>query len=65
MAAGHWNKSLEEELISECQRRVDEAAEHYLAMDPRAPETMFDHLYAELPKALVRQRSETQEIEDG
>ena len=65
VAAGHWNKSLEEELISECQRRVGEAAEHYLAMDPRAPETMFDHLYAQLPKALVRQRSETQEIEDG
>ena len=43
-----------------------EAAEHYLAMDPRAPETMFDHLYAELPTGLsTPAKARREEIEDG
>src|SRR5947209_8377773 len=46
-----WGKSQEEELAAECQQRIEAAIERYLAVGPRAPETMFDHLYAELPKA--------------
>src|SRR5262249_28249395 len=42
-----WTKAEEEELAADCQARVDAAVEHYLAAGPRAPETMFDHLYAE------------------
>ena len=53
-----WGKSDEEELAADCQQRVDAAVERYLATGPRAPETMFDHLYAELPKVYVRQRDE-------
>jgi pyruvate dehydrogenase E1 component alpha subunit len=37
---------------------VDAAIERYLATPPRPPETMFDHLYASLPKTYVRQRDE-------
>jgi 2-oxoisovalerate dehydrogenase E1 component alpha subunit len=53
-----WGKSEEEALSAECQRQVEAAVEHYLATGPRAPETMFDHLYAVLPDAYRRQRDE-------
>ena len=46
-----WDKAEEEQLAAECQTRVEAAVERYLATGPRAPETMFDHLYAKLPKA--------------
>lgn len=53
-----WGKQEEEQLIAECQQRVETAVERYLAITPRAPETIFDHLYAELPRAYVGQRQE-------
>jgi pyruvate dehydrogenase E1 component alpha subunit len=56
-----WNKAQEEEVTSECNQRVDAAIERYLKTAPRAPETMFDHLYAKLPSIYARQRKE---IED-
>src|SRR5919198_3072535 len=46
-----WGKADEERLGSECEARVDAAPERYLAPGPRPPQTMFDYLYAELPKA--------------
>ena len=48
----------EEELAAECQKQVEAAVERYLAIAPRAPETMFDHLYAELPRGYAGQRRE-------
>jgi 2-oxoisovalerate dehydrogenase E1 component alpha subunit len=53
---GH--KAEEEHLVSECQQRVDAVVERYLTVGPRPPETMFDHLYAELPKVYASQRDE-------
>ena len=53
-----WGKSQEEELAAECQKQIETAIERYLASAPRAPETMFDHLYAELPPAYAGQRAE-------
>ena len=53
-----WGKAQEEELAAESQTRVEAAIELYLATPPRAPETMFDHLYATLPKAYASQRDE-------
>src|SRR6266566_3510498 len=53
-----WGKAEEEQLVSECQERIDAAVERYLTVGPRAPETMFDHLYAELPKVYASQRDE-------
>jgi pyruvate dehydrogenase E1 component alpha subunit len=53
-----WGKPEEEQLSADCQARVEAAVERYLATGPRAPETMFDHLYAELPSAYEGQRHE-------
>jgi pyruvate dehydrogenase E1 component alpha subunit len=57
VTAGHWNKDDEEALIADCTARVEQAAEDYLATPPQAPETMFDHLFAELPPVLAEQRA--------
>src|SRR5256714_10974335 len=53
-----WSKTDEEQLSAECQQRIDAAVERYLVVKPRPPETMFDHLYAELPRAYAAQRRE-------
>lgn len=53
---GHWTKVQEEALISETAARVEAAAEEYLATPAQPPTAMFDHLFAELPKALQSQR---------
>src|SRR5262249_44331031 len=55
-----WGKAQEEQLVAECQERVEAAVARYLATGPRAPETMFDHLYAELPKVYRGQRDEVE-----
>jgi 2-oxoisovalerate dehydrogenase E1 component alpha subunit len=56
-----WAKPDEETLAAETQARVEAAVERYLATPPRAAATMFDHLYAELPKAYERQRAEVED----
>ena len=56
-----WSKRDEEQLSAECQQHIDAAVERYLLVKPRAPETMFDHLYAELPRAYAAQRRELEE----
>src|SRR5262249_13952203 len=53
-----WGKAQEEELAAECQKQIEAAIEHYLAPSPRAPETMFDPLSAELPGVYAGQRAE-------
>lgn len=53
-----WGKTEEEELAAECQQQVEAAVERYLAFEPRAPQTMFDHLYAQLPRVYAAQRRE-------
>jgi 2-oxoisovalerate dehydrogenase E1 component alpha subunit len=53
-----WGKAEEEQLSAECQQLVEAAVARYLATGPRAPETMFDHLYAELPSTYAGQRDE-------
>src|ERR1700751_2179519 len=53
-----WGKSQEEELAADCQKQIEAAIARYLATAPRAPQTMFDHLYAELPRAYASQRAE-------
>jgi 2-oxoisovalerate dehydrogenase E1 component subunit alpha len=60
-----WGKAEEETLITDCQARIEAAVERYLATAPRAPETMFDHIYAELPKAYRAQREEIKGSSDG
>lgn len=53
-----WNKAEEENVTSDCEARVEEAIKRYLAIEPRPPETMFDHLYARLPSVYAGQRKE-------
>src|SRR6266849_9156969 len=53
-----WSKTDEEQLSAECQQQIDAAVERYLDVKPQPPETMFDHLYAELPRAYAAQRRE-------
>jgi pyruvate dehydrogenase E1 component alpha subunit len=60
-----WSKADEEQLAAECHERVEAATERYLAMAPRPPETMFDHLYADLPEPYARQRRELAGEDDG
>jgi 2-oxoisovalerate dehydrogenase E1 component alpha subunit len=60
-----WGKADEEALVADCQQRVEAAVERYLAVPPRAPETMFDHLYAELPKVYAGQREELERKRQG
>jgi 2-oxoisovalerate dehydrogenase E1 component alpha subunit len=51
-----WTKADEEHLAPECHERIEAAVERYPTMAPRWPETMFDHLYADLPEAYAAQR---------
>jgi 2-oxoisovalerate dehydrogenase E1 component alpha subunit len=53
-----WGKAEEEALSAECQDKVEAAVARYLATGPRPPESMFDHLYAELPGVYLGQRNE-------
>jgi 2-oxoisovalerate dehydrogenase E1 component alpha subunit len=53
-----WSKAEEEQLAAECHERVEAAVERYLATEQRRPETMFDHLYADLPEVYAAQRHE-------
>jgi pyruvate dehydrogenase E1 component alpha subunit len=65
VAAEAWGKAEEEALSAECQGRVEAAAERYLSTPTRAPETMFDHLYAALPGVYLGQRDELRGTTDA
>ena len=54
--AGHWDSDKEEELLTACREQVEAAVAEYESMAPQAPDSMFEHLYAELPKSLESQR---------
>lgn len=57
-AQGHWSNDDEERLLREGGAAVEAAAQEFLKMPPEAPEAIFDHLYAELPKSMRWQRDE-------
>jgi len=54
--AGHWDDAREEELKAECARQVDAAVEEYLHTPKQSTDSMFDYLFARLPKNILRQR---------
>lgn len=56
-----WDKAKEQQFGAECQTRIEAAVERYLATGSRTPETMFDHLYATLPKVYAAQRRDVEE----
>ncbi len=56
--SGQWDDKREEELKAECAREVDAAVEEYLHTPKQSTDSMFDFLFARLPKSIVRQREE-------
>ncbi len=56
-ASGAWDKAREDALLKECNAQVQAAAQAYIDVPHPGAEQMFDHLYAQLPAALARQRA--------
>jgi pyruvate dehydrogenase E1 component alpha subunit len=54
--AGAWDDAREEALKAECAKDVDEAVEQYLQTPKQSTDSMFDFLFARLPKNTVTQR---------
>jgi pyruvate dehydrogenase E1 component alpha subunit len=56
--AGVWSAADESAFATELEREIESAVAAYLATPAPAPESMFDALYAELPRDLEAQRAE-------
>ena len=57
-ASGHWSAEDEDKLQIEATATAEAAAQAFLKTESQAPESIFDHLYATLPKNLEWQREE-------
>lgn len=53
---GAWSEAQEDSLKAECAAQVDEAVRNYLDTPVQPVESIFDHMFAELPEAMVEQR---------
>jgi len=51
-----WSEADEAAALAKASAVVDQAVQEFLAVPPRSPESMFEHLFAELPAALREQR---------
>jgi pyruvate dehydrogenase E1 component alpha subunit len=51
-----WSEAQDAAAREACNARVEEAVAEFLAVPPRSPAAMFEHLFAELPAALHEQR---------
>jgi 2-oxoisovalerate dehydrogenase E1 component alpha subunit len=60
---GAWSEQQEQALQLECAAEVDKAVNEYLTLEPQPLESMFDHLYAQLPDAYAAQRDLLKEME--
>lgn len=58
ISQGHWNDDKEKACLADCKQQVEQAVEDYLNTPVQPPESMFDHLYATLPKSLEEQRQQ-------
>jgi pyruvate dehydrogenase E1 component alpha subunit len=54
--AGLWNAADEQALLQDCARQVDAAVGEYLGTAKQSTDSMFDHLFAQLPRHLHEQR---------
>lgn len=59
-----WSEKQEAMLQAECAVEVDDAVKEYLAVQPQPLESMFDYLYAQLPRAYAPQRELLKELEN-
>lgn len=55
-AEGAWSDADEAALVDTCAREIGDAADAYLATPPQPPESMFEYMFAELPRDLAAQR---------
>lgn len=55
---GAWGRDDEEALLQTCNERIQAAVDLYLERTPPDAAQMFDHLYAQLPRAFEAQRDE-------
>jgi 2-oxoisovalerate dehydrogenase E1 component alpha subunit len=53
---GAWDDAREEQLKADCAKQVDEAVEEYLHTPKQSTDSMFDFLYARLPRNTLAQR---------
>jgi len=53
-----WSKPDEEALLAECAASVERAVAEYLSRAREPAASMFDHLFAQLPKGIESQRAE-------
>jgi 2-oxoisovalerate dehydrogenase E1 component alpha subunit len=60
-----WGKDDEANLIDSCNEQVEVAVQAYLAMPPQSPESIFDFMFADLPRDLQRQREEMLRFADS
>jgi pyruvate dehydrogenase E1 component alpha subunit len=58
VSEGSWSESDEQALAADCEAQIEQAVATYRALPARAPESMFDHLFAKLPESLKQQRDE-------
>ena len=62
-AAKAWDEKTEKDWVEECGRLVDIEINAYLETPVQPVEAMFDHLYADPPVDLLRQRAEALALE--
>lgn len=53
---GHWNETKEQDLISDCEKQINQAVDNYLSAPPQAEQDLFDYLFEETPNAMLEQR---------
>lgn len=53
---GTWSKEYEQWLEKENEKEVTQAVEKALAIEPRKPEDLFEHIYKELTPDLIEQK---------
>lgn len=62
-SVGAWSEEEEQALLSECATEVEKTVNEYVNLEPQPLESMFDYLYAELPKSYHDQRHILSEME--
>jgi pyruvate dehydrogenase E1 component alpha subunit len=56
MKSGAWDEAREEKLKAECVAHMDAAVEEYLRTPRQDIDSMFDFLFARMPRTLEAQR---------
>nr|WP_033415575.1 pyruvate dehydrogenase (acetyl-transferring) E1 component subunit alpha [Hahella ganghwensis] len=57
-----WSESQEKELQNKSTKIIETAVSDYLNTPPEPPESMFDHLFADMPAPLIEQRIDVKSL---